>query len=420
MVLVGLTTPVLVVPAQWGPVGPSGRGGRGGDGENPLLILHLILGRHCLLDLLKAAGQKRVQKNVRNVRSRLSAEETTLIEADIMERTLRFLFGDPAGVKATGPSGAATRATLGLIVNCFAVRNALWPSRRAEIKALLDDEQGRFDKEELLTHIINDALGRPLLPPGKPTRDVGTAANNAVKKQKKETAEAKDRTRPAMSAARAAAREDASRLPEVAAAEAVQAAELAAVLAQEYDLKLPDWTPGAKRKREAPDLSEALRQAEAAHRAAKQELARTQHELDALGPQPTIEYPADLDDKAGEAAAWRRWEREREIRDRATQANLAAHTARCRRQDEMFAARYAYMEQENEEASRREEEMERRFSEMSRGLAELPELISNSIQVRCPHARCLSVAPPELRRSRCAGFDRFGDQTPKICNGGLG
>uniref|UniRef100_A0A7S3AJL3 Uncharacterized protein n=1 Tax=Haptolina ericina TaxID=156174 RepID=A0A7S3AJL3_9EUKA len=81
-----------------------------------------------------------------------AAEETTLIEADIMERTLRFLFGDPAGVKATGPSGSATRATLGLIVNCFAVRNALWPSRRAEIKALLDDEQGRFDKEELLAH----------------------------------------------------------------------------------------------------------------------------------------------------------------------------------------------------------------------------------------------------------------------------
>ena len=102
------------------------------------------------------------------------------------------------------------------------------------------------------------------------------------------------------------------------------------MLDQEYDLKLPDWTPGAKRKREAPDLSEALRRAEAAHRAAEQELAWTQHELDALGPQPTIEYPADLDDKAGEAAAWHRWEREREIRERAMQANLAAHTARCR------------------------------------------------------------------------------------------
>lgn len=119
---------------------------------------------------------------------------------------------------------------------------------------------------------------------------------------------------------------------------------------QEYDLKLPDWTPGAKRKREAPDLSEALRRAEAAHRAAKQELAWTQHELGVLGPQPTIEYPADLDDKAGEAAAWHRWEREREIRERAMQANLTAHTARCRRTEELFAARVAYYE-EGEEAT---------------------------------------------------------------------
>ena len=104
-----------------------------------------------------------------------------LTVADIMERTLRFLFADRAGVMATGPSGAATRTTLDLIVNCLEVRKALWPSRRLEIKALLDDEKGRFDQEELLAHIINNALGRPLLY-GSDARDVGTAANNALKK----------------------------------------------------------------------------------------------------------------------------------------------------------------------------------------------------------------------------------------------
>ena len=105
-----------------------------------------------------------------------------------------------------GPSGSAARATLGLIVNCLAVQKALWPSRRAEIKALLADEKGRFDKEELLAHIINNSLGRPLLPQGNAARDIGTAANNALKKEKRETAEAnfaKARTGAAISAARA-------------------------------------------------------------------------------------------------------------------------------------------------------------------------------------------------------------------------
>jgi hypothetical protein len=75
-----------------------------------------------------------------------AAEETVLTEAEVQDLTERFLFGDPAGVKATGPTGAAKRATLRHIV----VRKVLWPYRRPEINALLADEQGRFDQEELL------------------------------------------------------------------------------------------------------------------------------------------------------------------------------------------------------------------------------------------------------------------------------
>eukprot|EP00966_Prymnesium_polylepis_P281377 6501903-Prymnesium_polylepis.1 len=62
---------------------------------------------------------------------------------------------------ATGPIGAATRVSLRLVVVANQVRAALWRNRRPEIKAVMDDEQGRFDKPELLAHIINNALGRP-------------------------------------------------------------------------------------------------------------------------------------------------------------------------------------------------------------------------------------------------------------------
>ena len=42
--------------------------------------------------------------------------EKVLTEPEVMELTRRFIFGDSAGAKATGLSGAATRADLGLAV----------------------------------------------------------------------------------------------------------------------------------------------------------------------------------------------------------------------------------------------------------------------------------------------------------------
>ena len=62
-----------------------------------------------------------------------------LSATEVEDLTLRFLFGDSAGPKATGPSGGARRATLGLVVTGDTVRRLLWPSRRLEIKALLQD-----------------------------------------------------------------------------------------------------------------------------------------------------------------------------------------------------------------------------------------------------------------------------------------
>jgi hypothetical protein len=71
-----------------------------------------------------------------------AAAETALTDAEILELTLRFLFGDPGGVKATGPTGATRRATLDLIVKFDAVsKKVLWPSCRPEIKALMADQR---------------------------------------------------------------------------------------------------------------------------------------------------------------------------------------------------------------------------------------------------------------------------------------
>ena len=78
---------------------------------------------------------------------------------EVMELTLRFLFGDPTGPKATGSTGAASHPTLGLCKAAGEVRKALWPSRKAKIKAVLADDFGRFDKQELPAHIVNNALG---------------------------------------------------------------------------------------------------------------------------------------------------------------------------------------------------------------------------------------------------------------------
>ena len=48
-----------------------------------------------------------------------AAAETPLTVSDIEVLTLSFLFGDSAGVKATGASNPARRATLGLAKACL-------------------------------------------------------------------------------------------------------------------------------------------------------------------------------------------------------------------------------------------------------------------------------------------------------------
>jgi len=141
---------------------------------------------------------------------------------------------------------------------CLAVRDTLWKSRKGSIKLLLCDDKGRFAKQDLLGHIVNNALGRPILHHSD-TLDVGQAADNAAAKEKRETSDARKKGDAAIAAARAAAIKDPSQHLRVAAAEATKKAALAAVLVMTYYLKLKDATVGEKRK-QAPVVEPSQRE----------------------------------------------------------------------------------------------------------------------------------------------------------------
>ena len=143
-----------------------------------------------------------------------------------------FVFADTEAT-ATGPKGAQTLSTLRFVKDSATVRDKLLKSTylKPRVKARLADEKGRLDKEELLGHICNNALGRPLLPDGA-ARDVGQAANNAVKKEERLTAEAKAKHSVAISKARAAAKQDPMLHATILEAEEARDAELKAILAE--------------------------------------------------------------------------------------------------------------------------------------------------------------------------------------------
>ena len=75
---------------------------------------------------------------------------------------------------------------------------------------------------------------------------------------------------------------------------------------------------------------------------------RTEHEYNALLPWPVIEFPEDLEDTDGEAAAWRQWEvREKAMREREILAAfLAAQQEECRTLPLLHAAQEAVFEEE--------------------------------------------------------------------------
>jgi hypothetical protein len=78
------------------------------------------------------------------------------------------------------------------------------------------------------------------------------------------------------------------------------------------------------------------------------------------GPLPDVDLPEDMDDEAGEAAAWRRWEREREIRERAMQAFVAAEKHEIEKMKEEMSSRHHY---HNEQKRRMQAEWSRQRAE---------------------------------------------------------
>lgn len=128
--------------------------------------------------------------------------------------------------------------------------------------------KGLIDRQEVFAFVLNDALGRPLLPHDV-ARGVGQASDNAVAgairtkppERKGKLLKAQEAAREAVRSAQRAATKDSALLERVTAAVKAGKEAVAAVLAVPVDLKLPNATVGAKRKRCA---SEAAPTAEAA------------------------------------------------------------------------------------------------------------------------------------------------------------
>ena len=188
-----------------------------------------------------------------------------------------MLLGAGDGPTASGDPPAASSATCGLVLAVKEVVDGLWEEHAAEIKRRCAPSmpKGLIDRQEVFGFVLADALGRPLLPPEE-ARNVGQAGDNAVagalgsgrppNRRKGKLEKANDAAREALRKARVAAAKDVALQPAVAAAEKALKAALEAVYAERVDLKLPNATVGAKRKRVQWAEAEAAEALHASHR----------------------------------------------------------------------------------------------------------------------------------------------------------
>ena len=129
--------------------------------------------------------------------------------------------------------------------------NELWKENADEIKKRCGPSmpKGLIDRQELFAFVLNDVLGRPLLPHDA-AREVGQTGDNAVAgairtkppERRGKLLKAQDAAKEAIRSAKRAAAKDASLLPRVAAAEAAGEAAIATVLTATVELKLPNAT----------------------------------------------------------------------------------------------------------------------------------------------------------------------------------
>ena len=174
----------------------------------------------------------------------------------LKERFVRVFLRAEDGPVASGDDPVASEPALGYVLAADPVVRELWTNHAPEIKRLCAPSMPKrlIDQQEVLGFALADGLGRPLLPHGE-ARTVGQAADDAMRNAKGTKAKpgpltrAKEAAREAVRKATRAAEKDESLGRLVADAEKEGARAVAAVLAKPCNLKLPNATVGAKRKR---------------------------------------------------------------------------------------------------------------------------------------------------------------------------
>ena len=214
---------------------------------------------------------------------------TACTAANFKERLVAMFLTAEEGPVASRLAKAATVATVSYCLALDPIVRELWKDHATEIKRRCGPSmpKGLIDRQEVYGFALADGLGRPLLPHDA-AGGVGQQGDNAVngangtgkgdRRRKGKLEKAREAAREAVRSAKLAAAENPSLLWRVAAAEASGEAAIAAILAASVDLKLPNATVGAKRKRTptvtsadaaAEPLAELVAEKKAALRAAQ-------------------------------------------------------------------------------------------------------------------------------------------------------
>ena len=264
------------------------------------------------------------------------------LSSDALRMRLVCMFtGEGERPQASGESGGVPQATNGLILDALEAARSFWKARKNEIRSCC--APAKIDQEEIRGYLLADVLGQPVLTP-KDARAVGkrayTQATAATKRLEEQAKTAKE----ALRAAARAGREELDGARLAAAASAAQAE----ILAEAYDLKVPQQTVGAKRKAQPAQSVPAarVRRSECAAIRADGEVLRRRHEVEALGPRP------ELPDVDAPLHAWRRFDIKEATH---SQAEAALDHASRMRSVKFTDALEKQLSQDDEEEYEREE-----------------------------------------------------------------
>ena len=298
-----------------------------------------------------------------------------LPSADLLvQRCKRVFLSSDDGPVASADGGVAVVTTIALVLAVRDAVDTLWKAYSVEIKrrCATSMPQGLIAKQEVFGFALADALGRPILP-GERAMKVGQNGDNAVrmaegaKDRTGQLTDAREAARASVRKAKRAAAKDSALSEAIGKAEKAGEAAIAAVLATEVDLHLPNETVGAKRKHPPartkaaapaevsaevlPKLAhrrqavraaqDAVRAAAEAHGVNESRVARAQRQLVVLGPVPEWsdefyngETVDDLDDLDDDQA----WREKRDAMEARMEERYAKATAPFERAQERLLA----------------------------------------------------------------------------------